>query len=319
MHGKVLVIKFKNAGIFPYSRWSADKMYDLYGIKDGKTPRSAAPVMQIPAGKFDYRHVSNILHVLMGERPVPTIRRTLLKPDTAIQEAAKKALVVIDTPISDKGKYVCEETINARKSVSDAYQTAKTVYHLSGQPVLIKGGLIYWRRLERILGSRLFKDLINTVQGITKDAVVTRSMAAQRAIEILHDHYDSPEVRTFCKKCLQAKLTTFINIINPRGNKNSITIHSDKRTKLNMQIIGSGPEKIVRLSGKIFIPLDTGLLDRLANGCGVATVLEGGMAYIAGIYDLSEYIDIIRDAEPVIEAPIERKKLYEDIVNQTSL
>jgi hypothetical protein len=163
MHGKVLVIKFKNAGIFPYSRRSSDKMYDLYGIKDGKTPRSMAPVMQIPAGKFDYRHVSNVLHVLMGERPVPTIRQTLLKPDKAIQEAAKNALVVIDTPISDEGKYVYEEIINARKSVSDAYQTAKTVYHLSGQPVLIKGGLIYWRRLERLLGLRLLKVFVDTV------------------------------------------------------------------------------------------------------------------------------------------------------------
>ncbi len=307
MAGKALVIKFKNAGIFPYSRWSADKMYDLYGIKDGKTPRSAAPVMQIPAGKFDYRHVSNILHVLMGERPVPTIRRTLLKPDQAIQEAAKKALVIINTPISDNGKYIGEETINARKSVSNAYQTAKTVYHLSGQPVPIKGGLIYWRRLERILGPRLLKDFINTVQGITKDAAVIGNMTAQRAMEILHDNYDRPEVQTFCIQCLQAKLTTFVNIINPRGNKNSITIHSDNRAKLNMQIIGSGPEKIIRLSGKIFVPLNDSLLARLANGCGVASVLEGGMAYIAGIDDWSA--DLVRNAEPVIEAPIERKEV----------
>jgi hypothetical protein len=139
-------------------------------------------------------------------------------------------------------------------------------------------------------------------------------MTAQRAIEILHDNYDRPEVQTFCKKCLQAKLTTFVNIINPCGNKNSITIHSDKRTKLNMQIIGSGPEKIIRLSGKIFVPLNDSLLARLANGCGVASVLEGGMAYIAGIDDWSE--DLVRNAEQVIEAPIKRKKSYEEISNQ---
>lgn len=307
MPRKALVIKFKNAGIFPYSRWSSDKMYDLYGIKDGKTPRSIAPVMQIPAGKFDFRHVSNILHVLMGERPVPTIRRTLLKPDKAIHEAAKEALVVIDAPISDKGKYACVETINARKSVSDAYQTSKTVYHLGGQPVSIKGGLIYWRRLERLLGPRLLKVFVDTVQGITKDADIIGSMTAQRAIEILHDNYDSPKVRIFCEKCLEAKLTTIVNIINPCGNRNSITIHSDNRTKLNMQIIGSGPEKIIRLSGKIFVPLEDNLLARLENGCGVATVLEGGMAYIAGIDDWSE--DLVWNAKPVIEAPIERKEV----------
>lgn len=307
MSGKALIINFKNAGIFPYSRWSSDKMYDLYGARDGKTPRFAAPVMQIPAGRFDFRHVSNILHVLMGERPVPTIRRTLLKPDKTIHEAARGALVVIDALISDEGKYTGIETINARKSVSNAYQTSKTVYHLHGQPVPIKGGLIYWRRLERFLGSGLLKVFVDTLQDISQDADVIRSMTAQRAIEILHDNYDSPKVRIFCEKCLKAKLTTFVNIINPHGNKNSITIHSDKRTRLNMLIVGSGPEKIIRLSGKIFVPLDNNLLARLENGCGVATVLEGGMAYIAGIDDWSE--DLVWNAKPVIEAPIGRKEV----------
>ena len=137
MPNKALLIKFINAGIFPETRWSSDKMYDL----DGKTKRKDAPVMQIPAKKFDWRHVSNVLHVLMGERPVPTIRKTLLKPDLSIQEAAKKALVTIDTPCNDRG-YEGVEMMNARKSVKDAWQTSKIAYFLGGKPVQIKGGLL---------------------------------------------------------------------------------------------------------------------------------------------------------------------------------
>src|SRR5450759_3606552 len=114
-------------------------MYDL----DGKTKRKDAPVMQIPAKKFDWRHVSNVLHVLMGERPVPTIRKTLLKPDLSIQEAAKKARVIIDTPCNERG-YEGEEMMTARKTVKDAWQTSRISYFLRGAPVQIKGGLLYW-------------------------------------------------------------------------------------------------------------------------------------------------------------------------------
>jgi len=299
MPQKALMIKFVNAGIFPETRRSSDKMYDLRGVK---IKRKDAPVIEIPPGKFDWRHVSNVLHVLMGERPVPTIRKTLLKPDLAIQEAAKQARVHIETPVDERG-YKTKEMMTARKTVKDAWQTSKIAYFLGGKPVQIKGGLLYWARLERLLGTALLHDFIITVQEITGQSNVTKHLSAHRAIEILHDNYDQPQVRTFCEKCLKAKRTTFVNVINPEGNKDSITFHSDERNKLNILMVNSGPENIVKLSGTIFIPVNEDLISRLSKGCGTATLLEGGLAYIDGIEDWSE--NLVFDAEPVIEASIQ--------------
>jgi hypothetical protein len=300
MPQKALLIKFINAGIFPETRWSSDKMYDL----DGKTKRKDAPVMQIPAGKFDWRHVSNVLHVLMGERPVPTIRKTLLKPDFSIQEVAKKARVIIDTPCDERGRYESREMITARKTVKDAWQTSKIAYFLGMVPVQIKGGLLYWARLERLLGEALLNNFIDTVQSITRERNVTRNISAHRAIEILHDNYDLSQVQYFCQKCLKAQRTSLVNIINPKANKESITFHTGVGSKLNIQMVNSGPENINKISGTIFVPLNDELLARLSNGCGTATILEGGLAYIEGIEEWSE--NLVFDAEPVIEAPIQR-------------
>ena len=69
-------------------------------------------------------------------------------------------------------------------------------------------------------------------------------------------------------------------------------------------MVNSGPENIVRISGTIFVPLDEELIRRLSQGCGVATILEGGLAYIEGIEEWSE--NLVFDAEPVIEAPIQK-------------
>jgi hypothetical protein len=300
MPKKALLIKFINAGIFPESRWSSDKMYDLEG-KDFKTARKDAPRMEIPAGKFDWRHVSNVLHVLMGEWPVPTIRKTLLKPDIAIQKAAKKALVMIDTPCDDRG-YECREMMTARKTVKDAWQTARIAYFLGGKPVQIKGGLIYWARLERLLGEALLSDFIRVVQSITHEKNVARNISAHRAIEIMHDNYARAQVKNFCQKCIKAKRTSLVNVIHPEANKDSITFHTGVGSKLNIQMVNSGPEQINKISGTIFVPLEDDLLVRLSNGCGTATVLEGGLAYIEGIEDWSE--NLVFDAEPVIEAPM---------------
>lgn len=299
MPKKALLIKFINAGIFPNSRWSSDKMYDL----DGKTKRGNAPFMEIPAKKFDWRHVSNVLHVLMGERPIPTIRKSHLKPDLSIQEAAKKALVTIDTPCNDRG-YENVEMITARKTVKDAWQTSRIAYFLKESPVQIKGGLLYWARLERLLGEALLNDFVNIVQGITREKNVSRNISAHRAIELLHDNYNLAPVRAFCEKCLKAQRTSLVNVINPSANKESITFHTGVGSKLNMQMVNSGPENINKISGTIYVPLDDRLFSRLSHGCGIATILEGGLAYIAGVEEWSE--NLVFDAEPVIEAPIKK-------------
>ena len=280
MPQKALLIKFENAGIFPETRRSSDKMYDLRSMK---IKRKDAPVIDIPPGKFDWRHVSNVLHVLMGERPVPTIRETLLKPDSDIQEAAKQARVHIETPVNDRG-YETREMMTARKTVKDAWQTSRIAYFLDGKPVQIKGGLLYWARLERLLGTALLDDFIKIVQEITGQSNVTKHFSAHCVIEMLHDNFEEPRVQDFCQKCIKASRSSLVNVIDPKGNKESITFHTGVGSKLNIQMVNSGPETIVKLSGTIFVPVNEELISRLSRGCAVwQRFLRGELLILTGL------------------------------------
>ena len=157
--------------------------------------------------------------------------------------------------------------------MKDAWHTSKIAYFLGMVPVQIKGGLLYWARLERLLGEALLNNFIDTVQSITRERNVTRNISAHLAIEILHYNYDLSQVQYFCQKCLKAQRTSLVNIINPKANKESITFHTGVGSKLNIQMVNSGPENINKISGTIFVPLNDELLARLSNGCGTATIL----------------------------------------------
>ena len=63
-----LILTFKNAGWFPNNRGN-DRISDITGNRK----RNGSKQYVEPISSF---HISNMLHVLLGERPKPSLRKT---------------------------------------------------------------------------------------------------------------------------------------------------------------------------------------------------------------------------------------------------
>jgi hypothetical protein len=292
MSRKALIVRFKNARIFSDPRRSSDKM--ISGRM--KIDRSIAPRINIPEGTLDTRHVSNLLHVLAGERPVPTLRKSCMQKDQQIFDLARESLVKVEEISKD-------ETKTVRKAVKDSWNTVTLWYHLNGKDVKIKGSLVYHDRLRRYLGNDLYERLLNVLKEVSGCNDPRYDFSAHGAIEYLNAHNQDQQVVSFIAQCRISQRSAIANLLEPNGNIASIDIHQGTGCKLNTLVVNSGIEKVRTISGTIYVPINSEImLERFRNGGGVATFLEGGFAYIEGVDDWSE--DLTYGCQPVKEGEL---------------
>ena len=278
MATQAIIISFRNASVFRNRKGSSDK-----ALVDGQlVKRQDAPAMEIPEGELDARHVANMLHVLMGERPVPSFRETWATPDSDIVSAATHARFRIEEIAS-------QEIKNCRKAVPDSWQTSRIRYRLKNGDREVKGGLLYPERLRRYLGQELYEEFLALSERFAQ-ADGESQPSTHRRIEILSRHGEHDDVRAFAAKCKIRQRTDLFNLIAPDGNPESISMHQFRRDSwLNMLLVPGSPETVSRYNGTILVPAESpAFVERLNNGPGVATFLEGGFASLRGVESWSE-------------------------------
>lgn len=284
---KALVIRIKDAGVFkaPGISGSQDKVLSIggYASRFNKRDKSCTPFIKVPAGRLSYKHVANLLRVLWGERPVPTLREVheVFKGDLYFEDLAKKVRVKIETPVlpMDKGhkdSYYPEEATTVRKSIGDSWQTATRSYYLDGGYVQVKGGLLYPDRLRRYLGNDLYTQF-NALVAVFGGSKGT----TQKDVELLNEHKTDARVVAFCSACKAGSRTSLSNIILNEGAE-SITMHTwSPSYPLNtLMSLQGAPEIIEKFNATLYVPVTEEDLTRIDNGVGVATFLEGGLAVI---------------------------------------
>jgi hypothetical protein len=267
-----VIIKFKGAGLFDQSKFSKDKVCDIGGMHD----RKDFPRINVPVGSLSVRHIANLLHVLCGERPSPSVRRSLIRSNNAITDLARKARVRI-TSVTNKGKYI-PETKTIRKAIDNAWQTSTHDIFLNGKRQPLRG-LLYWERLKAYLGDELFGKFLELVgQLIGKDATSSR---LENVVEILNANHLA-KIRPFVDECMLCHRTAFAQLLlgdTATAAFNQVTNYLCRIT------VPKGIESICRIDGEIFLPVTAPDIDLLRNGTGVATFLEGGYAYVASVED----------------------------------
>lgn len=285
---KALLIKVEGAGIYkdPRVSHSSDFMYDDNGKRRRFSERAkeATPYLSISPNTFSIKHVANLLRVLCGQRPVPTLRKTNIIGDPSYENVARKARVHINNDLF-------EETVTQIKSIKDSYNKSEAVYFLNGKIILKKGGLMYWDRIKRFLGMSLYEEMIGTLKEIGAPSNIT----GPQAIEILNKNKDHFSVINFCQNCKGKK--SMVDLID--GIKDQSSVHQGTGNKLNILLVGRGIEKVSKVTAMIAIPLPEEMINQLNEGSGVATFLEGGFAYIEDIEDWSELLE--SDTVPVEE------------------
>jgi hypothetical protein len=267
-----IIIKFKGAGLFDRWKYSKDKVCDISGMHDRRDFRR----INVPVGNLSVRHIANLLHVLCGERPSPSVRRSMIKPIQAITNLARKARVKI-TSVLNNDKYI-PETKTIRKAIDNAWQTATHDVFLNGKRQPLKG-LLYWERLKVYLGVVLygkFRELVGQLLG--RNATSSR---LEDVVEKLNANH-SGSIKAFVSECIACHRTAFAQLLlgdTSTAAFNQVTNYICRIT------VPKGIESICRIDGEIFLPVTSSEIDLLRNGTGIATFLEGGYAYIASIED----------------------------------
>jgi hypothetical protein len=293
MPKKAILIRFCNASLFTNRRRTSDKVVD--GTERRK--RDQVPQFDVPEGYIHLNHVSNLLHVLMGERPVPSLRKSMARPDPGILNAARQSRFRME-------EISRQETKTVRKAVNDAWNTVTQFYYLNGKNVKVKGGLLYPSRLKRFLGEHLYQQFYDLVESYSGGKKLGDDISVQQGIELLNQHSTDPEVRNFVEACKNARRKDLVNLIGPDGNVQAISLHQGTGSKLNILLVNAGVEEVSRYSGVLFVPVeDEGLLLRLNHGTGVGTFLEGGCAFLCGVEDWSE--DLVFDSKPVVDTELQ--------------
>jgi hypothetical protein len=269
---KYLKLNFRNAGFFGDVKYTKDFVFDLQG------QRKRRHVFKNNKQKVSIstNQISNMLHVLMGERPSATYRNTMIKKIDDIYNVAQKAMIKITTPLyNDKEnnkKYYQKESITLRKSVWNSWSTM--------------ANLIYWKRIENILtddeDNSLYLELTSLLSKLlNKD--VTKFKATDIALELKNNN--NLELIQFKEKLKHKGKKPVINFLD--GKDEVGTFSFNERTAITTIM---GIDFISRLNGSIIIPMDEWTINKIKQSKGCAKLLDGGVVFIDDLVD-GNYID----------------------------
>ena len=129
---KYLFLKFENAGFFKDQRWTKDRVYYTDENKNLVNSRRVDFIQYVEP--ITVNHISNALHVLMGERPKASLRKTSIERIEDIFRLANDGYLKITTPLitDERGDYYPTETITVRKSVYNSFQK---MFHITKELV----------------------------------------------------------------------------------------------------------------------------------------------------------------------------------------
>jgi len=263
---KYLFLSFKNAGLFRESSRSRDR------ILEGKTSTPRSGGLQYVAPITGHQ-VSNMLHVLVGERPVPSLRKTSLTVNKEIFDLANKGYLKITTPkvkMGDRDPIYPENIIKTAKSVSDS--TRKPDAH------------VYWERIRKLIGDELNYSFITLLTELLGSNVRRKYTAIEARNKIMEEHSDNHKIIAFKELLTSESLKSLTNWLDGKDN----AIDSNPKVLIRNN---SGVANITKLRGEIIIPLTEHYADKISKGGGVATILDDGLVVIEDIIDEDDMYD----------------------------
>ena len=298
---KTLIIKF-GAAKLPRTPWFDRKHAMIIG-SETNVKRCSSPAFwnECPPETLLTTTVSNVLHVLAGDRPVPTIRKDdgpwapTVRKD--LYDLAAAAHVEITTGIapSEKDPSVMEyvpkfgEILMTRKSSAGSTDPATFAIEASSTKAR---RFCTWERFREQHPIQKYEDSYDTVVA-TVGSILGLSAAEVEEKPLLVAFQEARAVNLDTLK----KVIDVVNIRSPwkvialtgvlPDAKSLRTGYGDKESIYRMTI-SRGCEKFSHRDGYIYVPLADGQEDLFINGPGFATILDGGLAVIEGVEDALE-------------------------------
>lgn len=225
--------------------------------------------------------VSNMLHVLFNERPVPSLRVSNYKRIEYYFNKANESYIKIDTPkilnnaLTDVMDYY-GESCTLRKALSNSWNPSVTVS---------------WEIAKRYVGDEdkfnQVVELLNTVTGVD-----VRSLSFV-SVRDLVQNLDIESSKLLDSKIVAmggiGGMVDYFGTFDSKSNKYRKPSDSRMTSKPETAImVNTGIDKVIKLSGKILIPVNDDDIIKLRSSKGCATILDGGMVTIVGIVNAND-------------------------------
>lgn len=219
--------------------------------------------------------VSNMLHVLFNERPVPSLRRCLYYRIDHYFDMAQNSYLKIDTPkINESRNDFYYETTHVKKGVHDAWNPAPQVN---------------WEVARNYIDDKeklkVFINKLNEILNINSELLsflTIRDMVFKLSTEKRVELYDT---------IIELKnITAMVDYFGSyKGNgefNNPVDSSITRRNNKMARLVNMGLETVVSLSGQIIVPvLDEDIEKLRTSSKGCATILDGGLVWIDSIKD----------------------------------
>ena len=303
---KYLVLEFRNAGFFKKHKDTKDFIFDIRG----KRKRNDSLFYREP---ITAHQISNVIHVLFGERPKPSLREVYFgNLDYYFQKALQSYL-----HISSYKRIINDRKSNTEREeyVSEFLQTKKVV-----NDSWSKTDFMYWERVLRYLGVDLFNEFKKLLSGLfevdditdkysfiqLREQVLSRGMITIPSkpskkdgnekkerfdSNVFYDNLIEKKTGTpldvFFTKLVKANNTAIVTYFTG-GDNDKIGMNASRNIKVT---VPSGTESVTKLSGQIVVPVTDADILKLDNHKGCATILDGGLVFIRGIFNENE-IDV---------------------------
>lgn len=265
---KYLILNFKDAGLFRKIDKNGVniKSKDTIFTNNVNIDRHQVPYFVEP---ITVHQISNMIHVLFNERPVPSLRTSMYEKNDYYFQKAKSSFLVINNP-----------KVNFDNFYYETMQTTKAKWNSWA----IVGS--NWELVEKYIGNKenyailknKLSELLPTIDVPFASVINSiRSLPIEKRIEI----YNTIESLNGC-----GGLYYCIGI-----NKNGELTKPDtskitSAPKRCARTINRGIGSVAKLSGQVLVPVtddDINFLKTKSKGC--ATLLDGGLVWIDSIVD----------------------------------
>lgn len=256
---KILVLAFNNAKMFKQTRFTKDYVFT----------RDNAPLDRV---KFHFyeeplnaNHISNMLHVLFGYRPIASLRGSLYNSNTYLFDKANESYIKYDL-VNHKGEML---------------QTNKSRYNSKSMI-----NFMYWERVKNLIGDDLYNQFTTVTSLVLGISNIEKKHTFEEVKKMLNPHLKDKRIVTLFDKLKANRKTSLCTYID--GTELS-GINANPLTRLSTT---KGIETAYKAYGKIYVPVNDDDIKRLEEySSGFANILDGGMVEIDSLIDINKFSD----------------------------
>lgn len=222
--------------------------------------------------------VSNMLHVLIGDRPVSSNRKTLYNRVNEIDDIVKNGYYKINNVFTytDKNGTVRPQTEFTQGKKIQHNSHAKDLYtKCDGK--YVKGN-ITWSILKRkflTTDPDKYETIVNNLKKWCNDDNIVDNHTIVEALIMLRDSKYKDEAIEFFK---EIKITPFVNVIENNIDKIDFSSLNSFKCKLATRIVNQYPNFKISINGEFIFNVDDDMYLKLIKGQHLATFLDGGVA-----------------------------------------